>query len=394
MHVVVIGGGILGTVGAIELRRRGHDVVLIDSGDLPHADAASTDISKVCRMEYGPDDGYMALMARTWDGWHAWNDRWVASGADPLYHACGVLMVRRDPMESGSFEWESYRRLRDRGHRPERLDAAALRARFPAWTTGTYVDGFFHAIGGFVESGRVVERLLGEAREDGVALRTGCGVEALRHTGGATCGVVLEDGTTVDAEAVVVAAGCWTQRLVPTLAPFMKATGHPVVHLRPTDPSPFTADRFPVFTADIARTGLYGFPLHPREGVVKVALHDSGAAIDPTAPRVVTDEQIARIRALLAETVPALADADVVSTRLCAYSDTLDEDFLIARHPDDAGLTVAAGGSGHAFKFAPILGTLIADAMDGVENPDLARFAWNRRVDPDRREAARFHDRA
>ncbi len=393
MHVIVIGGGILGTVGAIELRRRGHDVVLIDRTALPHADAASTDISKVCRMEYGPDDGYMTLMARAWDGWHAWNDRWVAAGHDPLYHPCGVLMVRRDPMEPGSFEWESYRRLIDRGYRPERLDDDALRARFPAWTTGQYVDGFFHAVGGFAESGRVVERLLDDARRDGVETRTGCGVAAIRRTGDVTNGVVLEDGTPLDAEAVLVAAGCWTQRLVPTLAPFMKATGHPVVHLRPTDPTRFTADRFPVFTADIARTGLYGFPLHPREHVVKVALHDTGAPIDPTAPRVVTDEQIARIRALLAETVPSLADADVVFTRLCAYSDTVDEDFLIARDPDDSGLTVAAGGSGHAFKFAPILGALIADAVEGVANPDLSRFAWNRRVDPDRREAARFHDR-
>lgn len=393
MDVIVIGGGILGAVAARELRRRGHGVTLIDRGPLPHPDAASTDISKVCRMEYGPDDGYMTLMARAWDGWHRWNRRWIERGEDPLYHACGVLMVRRDPMAPGSFEWESYRRLLDCGFSPERLDADALRARFPAWTTGGYVDGFYHAVGGFAESGRVVARLLDEARDAGVVVRTGAGVAAIRRDGTAVRGVVLDGGATLASDAVLVAAGSWTQCLLPELAPFMKTTGHPVLHLRPADPARFTADRFPVFTADIARTGLYGFPLHPVERVVKVALHDTGDAIDPHGPRAVSDAQIARIRALLADTVPALADAEIAHTRLCAYSDTRDEDFLIDRHPDVDGLAVAAGGSGHAFKFAPILGPLIADALEGVPNPDLARFAWGRAHDRDRREAARFHDR-
>jgi len=82
----------------------------------------------------------------------------------------------------------------------------------------------------------------------------------------------------------------------------------------------------------------------------------------------------------------------VVFTRRCLYCDTLDEHFWIDRHPEREGLVVAAGGSGHGFKFAPILGGLVADALEGRENPWLPRFRW-RRLDASAsgEEAARFH---
>ena len=79
-RVAVVGAGIFGTPTAIELRRRGYDVSLFDPGPIPHPLAASTDISKICRLEYGPDETYMALMEETLAGWYAWNDEWVAEG--------------------------------------------------------------------------------------------------------------------------------------------------------------------------------------------------------------------------------------------------------------------------------------------------------------------------
>ena len=61
---------------------------------------------------------------------------------------------------------------------------------------------------------------------------------------------------------------------------------------------------------------------------------------------------------------------------MCLYCDTWDGDFWIARDPDREGLLVATGGSGHAFKFAPVLGGLTADALEGVKNPYSERFTW------------------
>ena len=341
-------------------------------------------------MEYGADELYTALMERAREGWLAWNEAWRVTGEDALYEEGGVVMGSRAPMAPGGYEHESHELLKRRGHAPERLDAEELARRFPAWSTGAYVDGFFHAAGGYAHSGRVVAALAREARRLGCEVREGLRVREVRGDGRA---VVASDGELIEADAVCVCAGSWTQKLVLELESCMRATGHAVFHLKPSDPSLFEARRFPVFTADISRTGFYGFPLHPREGVVKIALHDLGPVIDPDAPRALTRDHEERLRAFLPGTFPALAEAPIVSTRLCPYSDTRDGDFWIASHPETPELVVAAGGSGHAFKFAPLLGGWIADAVEGRTTEASDRFRWRSDLRPaPGREAARCRD--
>jgi len=390
-RVLVVGGGIFGLSAALGLSRRpGTLVEVLERGRVPHPEAASTDISKVCRMEYGADEAYMELMERARERWLGWNARWRDAGLDPLYHETGVLMVCLGPMEEDGFEHESYRLLRRRGHAPERIGGASLVQRFPAWSND-FVDGFYHALGGFAESGRVVERLAAEAREAGVEVREETPVDGLLREGGRVAGVRLADGSGVGADRVVVAAGSWTAALVPELAGALRRTYHPVWHLRPAQPELFTADRFPVFTADVARTGYYGFPLHPREGVVKIGNHGPGVQ-PPDEELRVPAATTGALRAFLRLRLPALADAELVEDRLCPYCDTQDEDFWIAAHPELEGLVVASGGSGHGFKFAPVLGELVVAALDGSPDPLLERFRWRPDLRLARgREAARWH---
>ena len=205
-------------------------------------------------------------------------------------------------------------------------------------------------------------------------------------------GVSSADGEFIGGDTVVVCAGAWTQLLVREIEAHMRASGHPVFHLRPSRPELFTPPNFSTFTADIANTGWYGFPLHPREGVVKIANHGSGREIHPRAPREVTEEEERSLRAMLADTFLSLTDAPVVYTRRCLYSDTLDENFWIDRHPEIPGLVVAAGGSGHGFKMAPVLGGIFADAVERKKNRWSEKFRW-RELDPGTpgKEAARFH---
>lgn len=387
----VVGGGVFGLTAALELHARGHDVLLFDPGPLPHPRAASTDISKVIRMEYGADEVYMALMEEARHGWLAWNDQWIADGVGPLYHETGVLMVCRDSMSEGGFEHESWRMLLGRGHAPERLEGRAITERFPAWSTGLYVDGFFHAKGGYAESGRIVEALARKAATAGVKLHPDEEVVSLVEHGGHVVGLRTSAGRRVEADEVVVAAGAWTAKLLPGLSASIRSTGHPVFHLRPAQPQLFEPRRFPVFTADVARTGYYGFPLN-RDGVVKIANHGLGTSIDPDAPRSIAEQDETSLRDFLAVTFPALVDAPIVYTRLCLYADTQDEDFWIAPDPERPGLTVASGGSGHGFKFAPVLGAIIADAVERRDNPWLSKFRWRPEVVlRTGREAARCH---
>ncbi len=385
----VAGADVFGVTAAIELARRGHRVTLIDPGPLPHPLAASTDISKVIRMEYGPDEAYMAMAEQAREGWLRWNQAWAARGDEALYHETGVLMLSRGPMAPGGFEHESWQLLRARGHSPERMDPDMIARRFPAWRSAGYTDGFYHARGGYAESGRAVDALVREVLAAGVQLVTGRRAVSLVERRGRVRGVVDDGSEEHNAAEVLVAAGAWTGKLL-GLGDAIHATGHPVFHLRPRDPASFRADVFPVFTADIARTGYYGFPLN-RDGVVKIGHHGPGVPIDPDVPRSVSDEQRAGLRAFLSETFPALMDAEVVHTRLCLYADSQDGDFWIAPDPNRPGLTVASGDSGHGFKFAPVLGDLIADAVEARRNPLLERFRWRPELRlAQGREAARF----
>ena len=89
-----------------------------------------------------------------------------------------------------------------------------------------------------------------------------------------------------------------------------------------------------------------------------------------------TPEEHESLRKFLSYTFPALADAPIVYSRICMYCDTHDGHFWIARDPERQGLVIAAGDCGHGFKFAPVLGKMIADAVEGKLNPILQKFRW------------------
>ena len=85
-RIVVVGAGINGVTAAIELRKRGHRVTLVDPGPLPHPLAASTDISKAVRAAYGPDEIYTEMAERSIALWHECNNKFGIQ----LYHEVGM----------------------------------------------------------------------------------------------------------------------------------------------------------------------------------------------------------------------------------------------------------------------------------------------------------------
>jgi sarcosine oxidase / L-pipecolate oxidase len=114
-----------------------------------------------------------------------------------------------------------------------------------------------------------------------------------------------------------------------------------------------------------------------RAVVPGLAKHGAGVPVtSPKHKREVTEADVEETREFLRGSLPALADAPVVATRQCWYGDALDGDFLIDAHPTREGLFVVGGDSGHAFKFAPVMGGLIADVVERRENPWAERFRW------------------
>jgi glycine/D-amino acid oxidase-like deaminating enzyme len=206
-------------------------------------------------------------------------------------------------------------------------------------------------------------------------------------------GILLDNGERIVGDVVVMALGAWTPYVLPFTQNFFHATGQAVFHLKPRQPELFAPERFPVFGADISTTGYYGFPLN-REGVVKIANHGPGRQMSPeSSERAVTPEEEKNLRDFLSITFPALADAPIVYTRICLYCDTNDGNFWIAPDPERPGLVVATGDNGHGFKFAPVLGEIIADAAEGRSNPLLEKFRWRPEVAlGSGTDAARFRD--
>ncbi|MGH7488016.1 MAG: FAD-dependent oxidoreductase, partial [bacterium] len=298
--VIVVGAGINGVTAAIELKKRGHNVGLVDPGPLPHPLAASTDISKAVRRAYGADEDYTALAERSIKLWRKWNQEFSVE----LYHEVGVMFVRRREMELGDFEHESFKILKRRGHKIQRMNSARLWKRFPAWNPELYRDGVLELEAGYAESGSAVATLIGRATSLGIELREGVRFSRLDEGDDRVNGIVTSDGQRVVGDFVVMTVGAWTPYLLPFTKPYFRTTGQPVFHLKPRQPDLFASERFPVFGADITTTGYYGFPLN-RDGVVKIANHGPGREMSPESPkRAVTPEDERNLREFVSSTFP------------------------------------------------------------------------------------------
>lgn len=370
--VIVVGAGINGVTAAIELKKRGHALILVDPGPLPHPLAASTDISKAVRAAYGADEDYTELAERSIALWRKWNEEFGVE----LYHETGVMFLRQHEMKPGDFEYESFKMLQQHGRRVERMNSAHLWRRFPAWNPEAFRDGLLEVEAGYAESGRVVAVLVERAHVAGVELRQNSRFSHLDEGDGRANGIVLDNGERIAGDHVVITVGAWTPYLLPFTKKFFRASGQPVFHLKPSRSDLFVPERFPVFGADITTTGYYGFPLN-RDGVVKIANHGPGREMSPESPhRAVTSEDEENLRKFLSWAFPALAEAPIVYTRVCMYCETHDGNFWIAPDPEREGLLIATGDCGHGFKFAPLLGQIIADAVEGKSDPLLEKFRW------------------
>ncbi len=371
---MVVGAGIFGVTAALELARRDWSVTLLDRGPVPHPDASSTDISKMIRMDYGSDVFYHEFAEAALDGWERWNREWTR----PLYHAEGFLVLADGPMGPGGFEYESFRVLRERGYEPERIGPDDLRRRFPAWCAEAYPDGYLSPRGGWAESGAVVGWLRDQAEAGGVRIRQVSPTVV-------DDGVHLETGERLAPDHVVVCAGAWTPGLVPESAALLSSVAQPVLHFE-VEPDAYRGAAFPPYAADIAASGWYGFPAL-EDGRLKLGHHGPGRRVAPDERGSVSPDHVARARDFFRSALPALADAPLVGSRVCMYCDSRDGDLLIDRLPGRQDVTVAAGGSGHGFKFAPLLGAVIADAVEGRTNRWGARFHWRPPSDPRSEEA-------
>lgn len=370
--VAVVGAGAFGGWTALHLARAGAEVTLLDAWGGGHARASSGGETRVVRAIYGPDAIYVDWVARSLDLWEAAEREW----ATPLYTPTGALWLFRG---DDGYVRAALPGLRERGMAVESLSLPEAELRYPQVAFGEVTSVWVETRAGFVaarEACRRVQRAVVE--EGGRFLRTR--VEPGPIDGGRLARIELGDGTSLEADRYVFACGPWLGGLFPELLSGALTTSRQEVHFFGTPPGDgaFDPERLPVWI-DFGERVYYGVPGNRGLGF-KVADDTRGAPTDPDEPDPVPDpEGIERLRALLAERFPRLAEAPLLGSRVCPYTNTPDGHLLLDRHPGADNVWLAGGGSGHGFKMAPAVGEhvagLVLDEAEPLEAFSVSRIA-------------------
>jgi sarcosine oxidase len=262
------------------------------------------------------------------------------------------------------------------GVRYERLDGREVEERWPAWRLPEGTRALFQEEGGLVAASRAnaIHREL--ARWHGATLLERSPVEDVRSAGGEVD--VRAGGTSYRCRVLVICADAWTNQVLAPLGARvpLAVTLEQVAYLAPRDPSAFHPDRFPVWIW-MGDPSFYGLPSYEGTGA-KIGQDAGGPEVDPDRRALEPDPAYhARLEAFLRDRLPD-AVGPVLEARTCLYAMPPDRDLIVGPLPEHPNVLVAQGAA-HGFKFAALLGRVLADlAVDGATEVDLSPFRVDR----------------
>jgi sarcosine oxidase len=186
---------------------------------------------------------------------------------------------------------------------------------------------------------------------------------------------IITDTGIIEAGQAIVAAGPWVRKLLPDFPVPLRVTRQVLGWFEPTEPAMFGRDRCPVFMIENSDGIFYGFPAGRKPGIKFAKHHHEDEAVDPAVPaRPMTGADEVLLRAALAAHLPA-ANGRLLDAQSCLYTMAPDGDFILDRLPGSPDIIVASPCSGHGFKFAPVIGEILADlATTGATRHDISRF--------------------
>ena len=346
-------------------------VLLLDRYGVGNDFCSSNDVNRVFRYSYGNDDLYARMAV---DSLKLWKDLENQS-KEELLLPTGLLMLQGEDPNANGFNESSYRTLSRMKLGAEQLETKDLKRRFPQFRAK---QGFFDPHGGVLLASKAVSVLSSLIQKHGVKVRK---VAAKRLIFGNQPSIETTDGESVRFRKLVVTIGPWSNSLLSPKLASMVPTRQQLIYFKPHDLARFRSKQCPVFFTDKH----YGLPAAGIDGV-KVSPKELNEPVDPdSANRSVDDEQIAECREVCRRFVPDLADGEVLRTKVCLYDMTENSDFVLDRDSDHPEVVYGYGFSGHGFKFAPLIGTLLSElVLDKKPSLSLERFS----ADPFRRRTS------
>ena len=373
-EVIIIGLGAMGSSAAMHLAARGVRVRAFDQFTPPHAMGSSHGRSRIFRQAYFEDSRYVPMLLRARELWLGL-EREVNQ---QLLHTTGGLVVGRAGGELVARSEESARQFQ-LDH--QMLDGRELKSRYPAFTVEPDTIALLEQKAGYLIPEDCIAQQLSQAARRQALLHFDEPVLEWR-AGGEGVTVRTAHGS-YTAGRLLITAGPWAPQILAELGLPLRVTRQVLYWFAPKGGvDGFRADRFPVYLLEAppGQPLIYGFPLIAEESEgVKVALHGTPEVCTPeSVNRAILPEELAAMRDRLAATLPTLSGT-LLRAETCLYTMTPDEHFVIDQHPQHSAVTLAAGFSGHGFKFASVVGETLADlATTGSSGFDLSLFSIKR----------------
>jgi sarcosine oxidase len=369
---IVCGLGGFGSAAAYWLARRaGTEVLGLEQFELGHVRGESQDHSRIIRLSYHTP-GYVELAKHAYA---AWGELEREAGERLVLRTGGLdLGPRVSAIDLGTYTGS----MDAAGVPYERLDAGDIMRRWPQWTLTDDIHGVFQEQSGIAMAAKGNAAHLRMAREHGATLIDRAPVEAVRQLDGEL--QVVAGGTAYRCRRLVITSGAWSNGVLESLGVKLplRVTKEQVTYLASPRLADFQPDRFPIWIW-MDDPCFYGFPAFGEPGP-KVG-QDAGGQETTADGRTFDVDEPARQRVFrfLERYLPS-ALGEVIYTKTCLYTLTPDRDFVVDTVPGHPGVTVAIGG-GHGFKFASLMGQMLAElAIDGETPRDISPFRIDRPI--------------
>jgi len=356
MHVwdaVVVGCGGMGGAAAYHLARRGVKVLAVERFSVGHDRGSSHGQTRIIRRAYFEHPSYVPLVNRAYE---LWGD---------LEAECGVTLVNRTGLvlfgpDDGVILSGVRRTVACHDIAIEEVAGDEFKDRFGRPDVAENWSAVYEADAGFLSVDACVRAHVRCAEACGATVLPGVAVRSFEVVGSDVL-ITTDDGQRLCTRSLVVCAGAWSADMLASMRLPLEVRRKVVCWFKPNDSRYDVNSGCPVFGFDVAPQFFYGFPDLDGRGV-KVGLHMGGdvARSADVVDRVVNDHDIATVRKFTRRYLPGLSD-EVSDASVCLYTMTPDEHFIVDRHREYGQVAFAAGFSGHGFKFAPIIGSVLAD---------------------------------